>query len=317
MFNCTMNSLLESILEAASSANVSGMEVFREVAGTSIYAQMIARVAGSAEILAEVTRASFEQNANWLREFSETSEVLHQLEAPGTFRGDYFRVANPTSNATEREAALARLVERLSSQPVAPRAKGALRHLASERGVPRKTILAELMPPAVLLAIDDVDCPQPIRIGSGKGSYYVKNSDGHKAKVIPSEHFDLGELAKLEAHLKQRVRNLVEEDLIDRGRDRIVDPGDAPTDDEDAELFDLAAHTPPPEILMRETIERKQREDAEDAALLSLTRKEREIAELIKETDYTDDEICRELKIGRDTLRVHRQNMRRKFSTGI
>ena len=127
MFNFTMNSLLEAILEAASSANVSAMEVFREVAG-------------SAEILAEVTRASFEQNANWLSEFSETSETLHQLKAPGTFRGDYFRVANPTSNAMEREASLARMVERLSSYPVAPRAKGALRHLASARGVPRKTI---------------------------------------------------------------------------------------------------------------------------------------------------------------------------------
>jgi len=66
MFNFTMNSLLEAILEAASSANVSAMEVFREVAG-------------SAEILAEVTRASFEQNANWLREFSETSEALFTI----------------------------------------------------------------------------------------------------------------------------------------------------------------------------------------------------------------------------------------------
>jgi hypothetical protein len=304
MFNFTMNSLLEAILEAASSANVSAMEVFREVAG-------------SAEILAEVTRASFEQNANWLSEFSETSETLHQLEAPGTFRGDYFRVANPTSNAMEREASLARMVERLSSYPVAPRAKGALRHLASERGVPRKTILAELMPQAVLLAIDDVDHPQAIRVGSGKGSYFVKNSDGHKAEVIPSEHFDLRMLEKFEAYLKQHVRNLVEEDLTDRGRDRKVEPNEAATDDEDAVLFDLATHTPPPEIMMRETIERKQREDAEDAAFLSLTPKERQIAELIKETDYTYDEICREVKIIRVTLRGHRKEMRRKFSTGI
>jgi DNA-binding CsgD family transcriptional regulator len=68
---------------------------------------------------------------------------------------------------------------------------------------------------------------------------------------------------------------------------------------------------------MRETIERKQREDAEDAAFLSLTPKERQIAELIKETDYTYDEICREVKIIRVTLRGHRKEMRRKFSTGI
>jgi hypothetical protein len=314
MFNFTMNSLLEAILEAAGSANVSAMEVFREVAGTSIYAQMLPRVAGSAEILAEVTRASFEQNANWLREFSET---LHQLEAPGTFREDYFRVANPTSNATEREAALARLVERLWSWPVDSRAKGALRNLAHRRGVPKRMILRELMPLAVLLAIDDVDRPQPIRRGSGKGSHYVKNSDGRKVSVIPSEHFDLGQLEQFEAHLKQQVRNSVEGDLIDRDPNRIVYPGDVPADDpyEDTVLFAQGAYTPPPEILMMEARERKQCEEAEDvalqSALLSLTPREREIAELIKEKD-DKDEICRELKINRGTLRVNFKNMRRE-----
>jgi len=223
----------------------------------------------------------------------------------------------PALEALDPDSLLGELVS-AADWPVEPRAKGVLRNLALRRGVRNKTVLGELMPRAVLLAIDDLDRPQPIRDGSGKGSYYVKNLEGRKTQVLPSEHFDLAQLEQFEAHLKRQVRNLVEEDLVDR--DCVDNPGKAATIapvEEIAPFVLAAAHTSSPEILMMEAVERKEREAAVNAALLSLTPREFEIVEFIKEKGYLPEEISRELNISRDTVRVHFKNIRQKFLASV
>ncbi len=147
----------------------------------------------------------------WPPDSTEIPKWFREMDAPGTLLGDYLMVVLQRGPKTGQEAALERLAARLFAYPVEPTAKGALRRLAARRGVRPELIINGILPAACLLAIGRADEPQVIR----EGGEWIKTKEGRKATVVPTEHYDIPHMARFEKCLRQQVRNLVEEELLE------------------------------------------------------------------------------------------------------
>jgi DNA-binding CsgD family transcriptional regulator len=283
MFNFTMNSFLEAILEATSSASVSMMDVITRFD-------------------AEVRAATYEFAAK----FASTSTEFRERFGPGTVPGDSLTIAGQRATAIEREDACRRLASALGlgvRQRLRPRAVQALRSIAQYEGLAESEILGREIPIALtgaLIAFDEAD--QTHR----DGRVWRKDAQGKIQRFMPADEYTLPDLlgGRGQAHLRDLARRYLESALIERSG-LLID------DDSHIEWTEIHAPSPPIEEEILNLAGRKQAALVLETVIPQLSRREREVLELVEEKTH---EIARKLGLKEPTVRRVKADIRKKVT---
>jgi DNA-binding CsgD family transcriptional regulator len=256
--------------------------------------------ARSAPVDAEV-RAAMEELAAQL---APTSAEFRERFGPGTVPGDSLMMVRQQAPAIEREDACRRLASALGlgvRQRLRPRAVQALRSIAQYEGLAESEILGQEIPIALtcaLIAFDETD--QTHR----DGRVWRKDAQGKIQRFMPADEYSLPDLlgGRGRAHLRDLARRYLESALIERSG-LFID------DDSHVEWTETDAPSPSIEEEILNLAKRKQAALVLETAISRLSRREREVLELLEEKTH---ETARQLALKEPTVRRVKADIRKK-----